>query len=104
MLDRAAQMLGGQYRGRLMLQRGEIVEVIVDRLHGADRGVLEEPLHPPLDLAGKQADAHVESNFQISLQLREHGKAAGYMKAANNHRNAGSPKRPCDIERARKLV
>ncbi len=54
--------------------------------------------------AGEQAAPHVERDFQVGLHFRQHGDAAGNVKAADHHRNTGLAKRPRQIERARELV
>ena len=57
-----------------------------------------------LRFASKQAAAHVERDLQIGLHLRQHGDAAGNVKAADHDRDAGLAERPRDVERARELV
>ena len=57
-------MLGRQDRGRLRFERRQILEIVVDRLQRPVRGVPQDRVHPPFELAGEQADAHVERHLR----------------------------------------
>ncbi len=79
-------------------------QIIVDRLGFAFGDVAQNIGHAAFGLAGEQMNAEIERLLQVRRQSRQHGDAAGDMKAAHDH---GEPKRaelPAEIERARKLV
>ncbi len=88
-------------RGRHFRHVGQI---IVDRLGFAVGDVAQNVGHAAFGLAGEQMDAEIERFLQVGRQSRQHGDAAGHMKAAHDH---GQPQRAefsAEIERARILV
>ena len=95
---------GGRMRGWLRFERRQVLQVVVDRLQRPVRGVAQDRVHAPFELAGEQAHAHVERDLEVGLQLRQHGEAAGHVEAADHHRHAGGAERARDVERARELV
>ena len=105
MIGRAFQVLRRQERRRRRFQPRQLVHVIVDRLRACHARRRARRVEAALfRFAGEQAAAHVERLLQIGLHAGQHGDAAGNMKAADHHRNAGIAQRPRDVERARKLV
>ena len=80
------------------------MEVIVDRLERARRSVAQHFVEPPLRLAGVERNADVERRLQRIRRLRQHGKAAGNMEPADNHRYPDGPQGAGAVHHARELV
>ena len=97
-------MLDRKDGGRLRLERRQVLQIVVDRLQRPVRRILQDAVHPSLQLAGEHAHAHVERRLEVGLQFRQHGEAAGDMESADHHRHAGRPERAGDVERAGILV
>ncbi len=98
-------MLARQERRRFAGKRRQVVHVIVQRLERAVPGVAQHRVEAALfGLAGEERDAHGLRRFDVGRQLRQHGDAAGDMKAADAHRQTGGEERLRQIDRARKLV
>ena len=87
---------GGHFR--------HVGQIIVDRLGFAVGDVAQNVGHAALGLAGEQMDAEIERFLQIGRQRRQHGDAAGNMKAAHDHGQAQCAEFSAEIERARILV
>ena len=104
MVGGAADHVARQIRRARVLQRRQVVEVIVDRRQIPGGRILDYPVHPPFRLAGEQRDAEIQGVLQIGLHVRQHGEAAGDVKSADYHLNAGRAQRAGDVERAGKLV
>src|SRR5512147_2830747 len=67
--------------------------------------VAQQQVEPSLlRLAGEKGDAEILSLTDFRRQLRQHGKAAGNMKAADADLDAGRAQRAGDVHRPRKLV
>ena len=97
-------MIERENRGRLGLERGQVLQIVVDRLQRSVGRVLQKEIHPALEFAGEHAHPHVEGLLEIGLQLREHGEAAGDMEAADDHGHALRAEWAGDIEGAGILV
>ncbi len=96
--------LDRQKRRDLLLQPGQIVHEIVDRLQLSGERVGEHPVEPSLGLAGEQRDPHVARRGDVGRQFRQHRQAARHVKSADRDLHAGRAKLPRDIDRPRKLV
>ena len=102
--DGLAHRVARQERRHRVFQRGQIVDVIIDRLEQACGGIAQHLVHAAFRFAGKQRDAHVERLLQVSHDVRKHRQHAGDMKAADDHGNAGIAQRLRYMERPRILV
>ena len=96
--------LDRQERGDLLLQPGQVVHVVVDRLHPAGQRVAEHLGEPAFGLAREQRDAHIPRRGDIGRQLGQHRQAAGDMKPADRHLHPGGAELPRELDRARELV
>jgi hypothetical protein len=94
----------GQDRRRHRLERGQIVEKIINRLERAVRRIAQQRVAAAFQLAGKERDAEIERDLQVGLHPAQHGETAGHVESADRHRDAGGPQRAGDIECAGKLI
>ena len=79
-------------------------QIIVDRLGFAVGDVAQNVGHAAFGLAGEQMDAEIERFLQIGRQCRQHGNAAGDVKAAHDDIEPERTELPAEIERARILI
>jgi hypothetical protein len=86
------------------LDAGQVLEIVVDRLDRAGRGIAQQGVAALLELARIERDAKVERRLQVGLHRAEHGETARHMEAADRDRQAGRPQRPGDVEGAGELV
>ncbi len=93
-----------QERYRRSPDRRQILHEVVERLHAALRGVLQDDLEPLLGLAGENGNSHVAREIEVDGRAVEHRQAAGDVKSAERDRNAGGAEGTRDVERARVLV
>ncbi len=102
--ERTANPLGRHVGAGRAFEAWQIVEVIVDRLERARRGVAQHFVEPPLRLARVERDAEVERFVQRIGPLRQHRKTAGNMESADNHRYPRGPQGTGAVHHARELV
>ena len=101
----APHVLGRQDRGRLALERGQIVHVVVELGELAVPGIAQHLVEAGvLGLAGKERDPELLGGADIGRQLRQHGDAAGDVEAADADRQAGGEELAGEIDGARELV
>ena len=102
--ERAPHALGRHIGTGRAFEPRQIVEVIVDRLERARRGVAQHFVEAPLRFARIERNAEVERFLERIGRLRQHGEAAGDMEPADHHRHAGRPQRPGAVHHARELI
>ena len=93
-----------QKRRHLLLQRGQIVHVVVDRLESPRESIGEDLDEPSLGLAGKEAHPEPAGRFEIGRQFRQHRQATRHVKPTDCDLNAGFSKPRRHVHRARELV
>ena len=102
--DRASDPVARQERIGRALERGQIIEVIVDRLQGSGRGVAQHLVEPALRLAGEQRNAEVERLVERIRPLRQHREATRDMEAADADLDARRPQGTGEVQHMRELV
>ena len=93
-----------QKRRHLLLQPGQIVHVVVDRLEPAGERIGEDLDEPPFGLAGEEADPEPAGRLEVGRQLRQHRHATRHVKPADRDLDAGFAKPGGQVHRARELV
>ena len=102
--DRASDPIARQERIGCALERGQIIEVIVDRLQGSRRGVAQHLVEPALRLAGEQRNAEIERLVERIRPLRQHREATRDMEAADADLDACRPQGTGEVQHMRELV
>jgi hypothetical protein len=102
---RARQPIARQERRDRAFQVRQVVHIIVERPQRATIGVAQHLIEPSvLRLAGENGYAQILGLADVGRQLRQHGEAAGDVKATDADLDARRAQRARDIHRPRKLV
>ena len=101
---RALDVRTQQEGHRRRLDRGKVVEIIVDGLQRHFRRVAQQRIQPLLRLAREQADPQVESLLKIGLHPGQHRKTSRNVKPADDDGDSGGTQRTRDVHGAGKLV
>ena len=74
------------------------------RLQPPVGGVDEHLVEPAFRFAGEEGATDVERPLKVRVHFGQHGEAARDVETADHDGDARGPKRPGDVERARKLI